>query len=500
MINCHLQSLLSPWISNIDIIPKIKIKNLQLDSRLIKSGDVFIALAGHNINGEYFISEAIKLGAIAVIINTYQKQYNGKILKLHGTPIIYLYKLLDNLSALSGRFYQNPANNMRIIGVTGTNGKTTITQLISQWVNLLGGNSSVMGTIGNGLYRKQNQLTQNTTSSAIEIQKFLHYFLQQGSNLVAMEVSSHGIEQHRVASLPFTAIVFSNLTEDHLDYHKTMKQYENTKWKLFSKHSFKIAIINYDDLIGKKWLHNLINAVPVSLNQKLEIKDQNHWIYGEKINYQYNCSHIEFKSSWGNGSIKTKLIGEFNISNLLLSLATLLTLDFPLEKLIKSAPNLQPICGRMEVFESQNQVTMIVDYAHTPDAIHKVLLFIKSICKGKIWCLFGCGGDRDKTKRPLMGSIVENIADVVIITDDNPRSENSLDIIKDILSGFKFPKNANIILNRAQAINYAFNQAKDKDIILIAGKGHEKYQIIGNKYIKYSDQFIIQKLLSKSIC
>ncbi|AKC31934.1 UDP-N-acetylmuramoyl-L-alanyl-D-glutamate--2,6-diaminopimelate ligase [Candidatus Pantoea carbekii] len=492
MTNRNLSNLLSPWI--IRGLLACPIRHITLDSRAIHSGDLFIAVKGHNTDGRFFISQAIDRGAVAVIAEAEDKRKNGNILQRNGVPIIYLNHLSENLSKLAGRFYQQPSNKLKLIGVTGTNGKTTITHLVAQWANMLGENSAIMGTMGNGLYG-QLTLTKNTTDSAVDIQHFLHNLIRKNATLAVMEVSSHALIQYRVSDLRFNVAIFTNLSRDHLDYHGNMQAYELAKWLLFSKHQVDKIIINADDEVGRRWLKKLPDAVAVTLENNFKKNFYNQWVKATSINYYHDFTRIAFRSSWGNGELNSRLIGACNASNLLLALTTLLVLNYPLNSLIAYASRLQPICGRMQTFVVKDRPLVIIDYAHTPDALKRALITARLHCRGQLWCIFGCGGDRDKGKRPLMGAIAEKFSDTVIITDDNPRHEKSMSIINDILLGFNNLNNVHVLQNRTQAISKIVMQAKTNDIILIAGKGHENYQIFGKEYLYHSDSHIVRNLL-----
>ena len=491
MTDRNLRDLLAPWVPG---APARPLRDMTLDSRAAASGDLFIAVAGHHADGRRFIPQAIAQGVAAVIAEAEGEASDGDIREMHGVPVIYLAKLQQRLSALAGRFYQQPASKLKLIGVTGTNGKTTTTQLMAQWANLLGETGAVMGTVGNGLYG-QLVATENTTGSAVDVQHVLNDLVGQGATLTAMEVSSHGLVQHRVAALPFAAAVFTNLSRDHLDYHGDMQSYESAKWLLFSEHQVAEAIINADDEVGRRWLAKLPDAVAVTMEDNLQSGCHGRWLKATAVDYHDGGAHIRFSSSWGNGEFDSRLMGAFNVSNLLLALATLLALDYPLDALVATAPQLQPVCGRMEVFTAPDKPTVVVDYAHTPDALEKALEAARLHCKGQLWCVFGCGGDRDKGKRPLMGAIAEQFSDIVVITDDNPRSEEPMAIVNDILTGLLDPGRVRVVSGRAQAVTNAVMQAGADDIVLVAGKGHEDYQIIGNRRLDYSDRDTVARLL-----
>ncbi|WP_158781843.1 UDP-N-acetylmuramoyl-L-alanyl-D-glutamate--2,6-diaminopimelate ligase [Pantoea sp. BAV 3049] len=491
MTDRNLRDLLAPWVPG---APERMLREMILDSRLAASGDLFVAVKGHEADGRRFIPQAIAQGVAAVIADAEGEAEDSEIKEMHGVPVIYLAQLAQRLSALAGRFYQQPGEKLRLIGVTGTNGKTTTTQLLAQWAQLLGETGAVMGTVGNGLYGHLAP-AENTTGSAVDVQHMLSTLVEQGATLAAMEVSSHGLVQHRVAALPFAAAAFTNLSRDHLDYHGDMARYEAAKWLLFSEHQVGQAIVNADDEVGRRWLEKLPDAVAVTMENNLQPGCRGRWLKATAVDYHDNGAKVTFESSWGNGEIDSRLMGAFNVSNLLVALGTLLAVGYPLASLIATGNQLQPVTGRMEVFTAAGKPTVVVDYAHTPDALEKALLAARLHCKGQLWCVFGCGGDRDKGKRPLMGAIAEQFSDVMVITDDNPRSEDPAAIVADVLSGLLDAGRARIMPGRAQAVTNTVLQAKEGDIVLVAGKGHEDYQIVGNRRLDYSDRVTVARLL-----
>ncbi len=489
--NRNLRDLLSPFSI---LTPRLALREITLDSRMAAKGDLFIALMGHKKDGRYYIPQAIANGVSAVIAEAYGQNKDGVIMDEYGVPIIYLHQLHQRLSYLAGCFYGHPAKRLRLVGVTGTNGKTTTTQLLAQWSHLLGETSSVMGTIGNGLLHYLDA-AKNTTCSAVELQYQLNNFANKGATFCAMEISSHGLVQHRVASLPFSAAVFTNITHDHLDYHGDMSNYEAAKWTLFTKHNVEQMILNADDNIGQYWLKKLPDAIAVTMKNKRIGISNSRYLQTTDLRYHNHGASISFRSHWGAGCIKSQLIGAFNVKNLLLALATLLALDYPLDELLETANYLQPVCGRMEVFNRPGKPIVIVDYAHTPDALQKALEAARLHCMGRLWCIFGCGGDRDKDKRPLMGRVAEQYADLVVITDDNPRAEVSQAIIHDIFAGIVDTEKTLIIVDRAEAVTNTIIQAKEQDVVLVAGKGHENYQWVGNIRLSYSDRVTVAQVL-----
>lgn len=491
MTDRSLRDLLAPWVPD---APERILHEMTQDSRMVAAGDLFVALAGHQTDGRRYISQAIAQGAAAILAEASEEAGEGEIRYVDDVPVIYLSQLHERLSELAGRFYHQPAQRLSLIGVTGTNGKTTTTQLLAQWVRLLGETSAVMGTIGNGLL--DNIIAaENTTGSAVDVQHQLFTLAEQGATFVAMEVSSHGLVQHRVAALPFVAAVFTNLSRDHLDYHGDMDHYAAAKWQLFTTHHYGQAIINADDEVGRRWLAKVPDAVAVSMDTTVNLHGYHRWLQATRIDYHDNGATIHFVSSWGEGEIESRLLGAFNVSNLLLALATLLALGYPLAELVQTASALHPVCGRMEVFSAPGKPTVVVDYAHTPDALEKALQAARLHCRGKLWCVFGCGGDRDKGKRPLMGAIAEELADNVVVTDDNPRTEEPAAIINDILAGMLDAGRVTVQMGRAEAVSHAVMQAEEDDLLLIAGKGHEDYQIVGHRHLDYSDRLTVAQLL-----
>ncbi|KEY91122.1 UDP-N-acetylmuramoyl-L-alanyl-D-glutamate--2,6-diaminopimelate ligase [Candidatus Photodesmus blepharus] len=485
-----LAQLIFPWIklSN-TIFSDLPIQRLELDSRKIIQGDTFIALIGYVFDARRFIGHAISSGANIVLAQSCSQYAHGRIEYIADVPIIYIKNLNMHLSELAGRFYQNNSNTL--IGVTGTNGKTTISQIIVQWLELLGKRAAVMGTIGNGFLDNLKK-TANTTGNALEIQHILSDLEQQGAEYTALELSSHGLQEGRVGALKFSAGIFSNLSRDHLDYHANMREYAEAKFSLFSKHSCQQIIINADDKIGSSWLKRLPNALAVCLSTSPTTSSS---VFTQLVEYSNSGIKISFSGKYGKGVLSAPFIGAFNASNLLLAFSCLLALGFDKKKLIESSSKLVPVIGRMELFQASGKAKVVVDYAHTPDALKKALIALRTHCSGHLWVILGCGGERDRGKRPIMAAIVEKRADKIVLTDDNPRGESPQLIIEDMLKGLKYPLLAYVEHHRYEAIRFALSQAKGKDIILLAGKGHEDYQVMANERIHYSDRESVRQLL-----
>ncbi|WP_424765314.1 UDP-N-acetylmuramoyl-L-alanyl-D-glutamate--2,6-diaminopimelate ligase [Necropsobacter rosorum] len=470
---------------------RVELTDMTLDSRSVKTGCLFVAIKGHQTDGRRYIAQALQNGASAVLFEADSAAQHLQLQQQNGIPLIAYYRLPEQLSAIADHFYHSPSRHLTLVGVTGTNGKTTVAQLLAQWTQLLGHRAGVMGTIGNGLYG-QVKAAANTTGSAVEIQTSLAQFVAQGADFAAIEVSSHGLVQHRVEALHFAAAIFTNLSRDHLDYHHSMENYAAAKKRLFTELHSEHKIINADDDSGAQWLAELPQAIAVSCNPAFR-PHRHRWLKAERISFDANGARIAFNSSWGAGELHSPLIGAFNVSNVLLVSATLLALGYSVAQLSDSVTQLHGVCGRMQMLTAPGKATAIVDYAHTPDALEKALSAARLHCHGKLWCVFGCGGDRDSGKRPLMAHIAERLADRVIATDDNPRTEDKRKIMADILAGFSQPQRVSVIHDREQAIRTALQSAVENDVILIAGKGHEDYQIIGTTKQHFSDQETVSK-------
>lgn len=487
-----LSTLLAPWVDlSTHEFGNVTVSQLELDSRKVHQGATFIAVPGHAVDGRTFIASAIDKGASAVIAQATEDSCHGAVEVIAGKPVVFIDGLDSQLSALATRLY--PLQSMKLIGVTGTNGKTTITQLIAQWLGLVNKNAAVLGTAGNGFLTDLQPAT-NTTGSAIEIQQTLASLEEQGADYTAMEISSHGLVQGRVKTLPFAVSVFTNLSRDHLDYHGTMKEYEQAKLSLFTQHDTARAVINVDDPVGARWAQVVANAIQVSLQPVIAEKA----VYASQVEYSESGIILSFSGLYGDGQIAVPLIGEFNANNVLVALTTLLTLGVDKQRLIETSGQLTPVIGRMELFKTPNKAKVVVDYAHTPDALEKALLALRVHCNGKLWAIFGCGGDRDTGKRPMMAEIGERLADKVIIADDNPRSEDPASIVKDMLEGMSQPEHAIVEHDRYNALQFALTYSQAQDIILLAGKGHEDYQVLANETVHYSDRESAQQLLELS--
>ncbi len=472
------------------------ISGLALDSRAVLEGDAFIALSGAKQHGLVHVEQAINNGACAVIFDPAGGgRQLAEALPSSGSshvPMIAVEKLGLKLGELAARFYGDPSRPMSVIGITGTNGKTSCSQFLSQMLDDCG----IIGTLGWGEWGKLNK-TLNTTPDALAIQKILAELLKDKKRIVAMEVSSHGLEQGRVNGVRFKGAVFTNISRDHLDYHGTMDAYVQAKLALLSTPGLAFAVVNLDDAYSEQ----IIAAVPESVQRwqfsvSGKTADSGECIYAESI--RHKTDGIEFDLRWQDQlqRVKVPLYGDFNVENVLAVLTVMLAMDVSLQEAAKKLSCIQPVDGRMERFGTKTDPLIFVDYAHTPDALDKVLSSMRKHCKQALWVVFGCGGNRDTGKRPQMGKIAEQWADHVVITDDNPRYENGLDIVNDILAGCRTAK-VEVIQNREQAIQKVITQAAAGDCVVIAGKGHEQYQEINGVQLPFSDKQVVMEALDR---
>jgi UDP-N-acetylmuramoyl-L-alanyl-D-glutamate--2,6-diaminopimelate ligase len=457
-----------------------KVSGLCLDSREIENNDLFLAVPGKSTDGRQFISAALVSGAAAVVAE-FPAAYSG-------TGKVYEVQGLKRLiGAIADRFYQSPSKQLCVIGVTGTNGKTTCCHLLAQVLQKLGAQSGVLGTLGNGLVGELHQ-AELTTSDAVHVHKDLRGLFDKGADFICMEASSHALDQGRVDRVAFDITLFTNLSQDHLDYHGDMQSYGEAKARLFQWPDLTAQVVNIDDPFGA-WLAEQSGSGVL-------------WTYGEcaaaRVQLQKLSvlpDRIELRVTADNTctEICVALLGSFNAMNVLAVFATLLALGFPAARAAQALSTVQPVRGRMEVVLKPGKARVVVDYAHTPDALSKALQACRAQCSGKLWVIFGCGGDRDSSKRADMGSIACLNADYSIVTSDNPRCENPLAIIADIQAGCD---GSEVVLeNRQKAIAFAISQASKNDIILVAGKGHETYQIVGKRYLPMDDRLLAEQAM-----
>lgn len=467
-------------------IPDVTVSGVKLDSRQVANGDLFIAIPGYETDGRAYIDAAIDQGAVAVIAESPGLAVEQR----RGAVVVGFSGVREHLSEIAGNFFEHPSKDMTVIGVTGTNGKTSVTHIIAQLAQRLGRESAVIGTTGSGLIGRLLP-ERHTTPDAVTIQQRLATLKAEGAELVAMEVSSHALVQRRVDALQFAAAAITNISRDHLDYHGTMDNYVAAKQRLFTDFGVQHRIVNADDAVLANWYKEHGAELWVTLN------DASLEPSLKASGLQFHEEGSAFELSWQGQSyaIETPLLGRFNIYNVLTAIATLLSLGYKPGDLANACKQLMPVPGRMEAFHNQHSPLVVVDYAHTPDALDQVLRALRLHCKGKLWCVFGCGGDRDRGKRPQMGKVAADSADVVVVTDDNPRTEPSEQIIDDILAGIAEKDKVNVWPGRREAVIRAMQEAQQDDVVLLAGKGHEDYQVIGTQRVDYNERAVVSDWL-----
>jgi UDP-N-acetylmuramoyl-L-alanyl-D-glutamate--2,6-diaminopimelate ligase len=469
------------------------VKGITYDSRAVKPGDLFIALSGKHNNGKNFISEALAKGAVAVVSDEYRQ--------MDGATLLVVKDTLQAMAALSADFYGHPDRQLLLVGVTGTNGKTTITYFLESILENAGLPTGVMGTV-NYRYGKTSYPAANTTPQSADVYRFMGELVKDRRKAAVMEVSSHALSLGRVEGLEFDIAIFTNLTRDHLDFHQTMENYFEAKASLFAgladgtKNRQKFAIINTDDPWGRKLLERTIRAKTITygIKQKAEV-------FAEAPHISSRGTEFTLITPLGNKKVRLSHLGQHNVYNALAAAAAALGAGLPLDKVVEGLEKATAVPGRLERVEAGQNYTVVVDFAHTDDALHNVLTALRELKPARIITIFGCGGDRDRSKRPLMGDIASELSDYVIVTSDNPRSEQPEKIALDIEVGIrrKHRNNYQVLLDREQAIAQAISMAMKGDIVLIAGKGHETYQILGDRRIHFNDTETALRFVKKKL-
>ncbi len=484
-------------------LPNPLITSITCDSRSVKPGSLFIGLQGENVDGGLFWPEALANGAVAVVISK-----NTADLRQPSTSDCVLVVSIP-ISELFGRiaasFYGNPSSKISLIGVTGTNGKTTTAHLIEHLSSKMGISTALFGTLFKRWPgRKINAV--HTTDFANSLQSQLAAAVSGGVQLAAMEVSSHSLDQNRVSGCRFKGAVFTNLTQDHLDYHSSMVGYFDAKAKLFDVQLLEQgpnrAVVNVDDPWGKILAQKIGDMCWRSSLSSQTLEDGKAELGITRVEIFENRVTGLLWSPKGKGEFSSPLLGRFNLMNLLQAVGVLLQQGFPLEGLLEAISDFPGVPGRMEKVElpeldRSSSPTVLVDYAHTPNGLESALAAVRPFANGEIICVFGCGGDRDRSKRPLMGAIAAKYANRVVVTSDNPRTEDPSKILKDILTGVPRETSVLVELDRATAIAAAIDQAGPKDLILVAGKGHEDYQILGDEKVYFDDKEEVLKALKQ---
>lgn len=478
-------------------VPELPVSGITSNSEQVKQGELFVAQAGLTRHAIDYAGDAVNAGAVAVIYDAndrYSLQRVALLSKQYDIYFIAINNLQQNTGEIASRFYNHPGQHFKLIGVTGTDGKTSVTHLLVQALVKLGKKAGSIGTLGYGV-ANELKMTQFTTPDAISLQKLLFELALEACEYVVMEVSSHALEQYRVNGCQFDIAVLTNLGSDHIDYHGDHANYRAAKSRLFDFQNLSARVINSNDEFGRalqlKYKGNRV--VDYSSNTASAVSAQVKLL---SSNMKPQGIQISVETVQGVLDINSGLIGDFNIDNLLACVAVLLQLGFDRQQIEVGMQGLQPIPGRMEYFPSQGQApAVVIDFAHTEQALYACLNSLKKSCKGRLVCVFGCGGDRDQSKRPKMAAVAEQLADRVIVTDDNPRHESSEKIMRDILSGFKYPDRIRIIHDRQVAIETALAEAGQNDLVVIAGKGHEQIQIVGDRRLPFSDRYVVKQIL-----
>jgi UDP-N-acetylmuramoyl-L-alanyl-D-glutamate--2,6-diaminopimelate ligase len=487
-----------------------EIKGIAYHSKQIEKDFLFAAIRGIEVDGHRFVKEAIDRGAGAVVLEKEQEVFNRTTIVVPNSR--------QALAEISANFYGDPSSRIKLIGVTGTNGKTTTTYLLESILEKSGWNVGVIGTI-NYRFGKKTISSLNTTPESLDLQRILWEMVREGVSHVVMEVSSHGLDLDRVFGCQFDAAVFTNLTAEHLDYHKTLAQYFGSKRKLFLDYLMKshkkrrFAVTNHDDPRGEEMVKEIdVPVIRYGLNPSCDVT-------ADQVTSSFEGLSCRVRTRKGDISIQSKLIGDFNLYNILAAVAVGIGMDIPLRTLREGIERLEGVSGRFEKVENQKGIHVIVDYAHTHDALEHILLGLKTLLesgnrsRGKMITVFGCGGDRDRTKRPLMGEVAGKYSDLAILTSDNPRTEDPLAILDEVEKGLKsLPlkewdtneiklwrsrKGYLRVPDRREAIRMAIRLAQSEDTVLVAGKGHEDYQIIGKKRFPFDDRIEAKKALEE---
>lgn len=463
-------------------------RDISLDSRRIGDGGLFLACAGlGDRHGLDHVDEAVRRGAAIVL----WEPVPGRAPPTLPVPAIAVPELSRLAGHIADRFFGQPSRHLRVVGITGTNGKTSISHLVAEALERAGQPAGLLGTLGAG---RPGHLAavSHTTADAVTVQAQLAELEQAGATRAAMEVSSHGLSQHRVDAVRFPGAVFSNLSHDHLDYHGHETAYAEAKRQLFTHPELEWAVINADDY----WSDHMASALS-SDTRCIRISGQDGSPAGESVRFRHyprsDGLRVAISGVLGEVTIDSRWMGHFNAFNLTAAFAVLRLEGVPADKAAAVLGAVPAVAGRMERFGGCRQPAVVVDYAHTPDALTQVLGSLREHTGGRLWCVFGCGGDRDREKRPVMGQIAARLADEVIVTDDNPRSESGEQIVADILRGAG--RDARVCRDRGEAIQQAISRARPGDVVLIAGKGHEAVQIVGEERRRFSDRERVLSLL-----
>ena len=471
----------APWAT-------LPVTGLASGSRNVQPGNLFFAVRGGQRHGLEFLATVKAAGAAAVV---WEPPWEGPLPMDDALPLLVAPELRQKLGLIASRFYGEPSRCLQIIGITGTDGKTSCAHFLAQALSdAASGPCGILGTLGVGVHG-QTEPSLHTTPDPLAVQHWLADLVAKGRRYAVMEASSHALDQGRVNGIAFAAAVLTQLSRDHLDYHGTLEAYAAAKRRLFVDHQPNWAVLNLDDAFGQELVTQAQvrrGVIAYGLGERPTALER--FVWGKRLELTANGLRLHIQSSWGQGELRAGLLGRFNASNLLATLATLLALATPFDEALTRLAQTATVPGRMERIGGEpGQPLAVIDYAHTPYALEQVLSALREHGRrSHLWCVFGCGGDRDPGKRPLMGAAAERLADRVIVTDDNPRTEDPDRIVSAILAGMQHPKAAMVIRDRRAAIFHALAEAEAGDIVLIAGKGHENYQIVGTERFPFSDR------------
>jgi len=464
-----------------------EVTSIEIDSRKVKNGCLFICIEGYNVDGHDYVNHAVTNGAVAIVT---QKDVASNV------PVIKVRSTVRALAILANAFYDNPTAKMHMIGITGTNGKTSVAHLVHEIMRKNGNSVGLIGTNGMKINEEEFE-AKNTTPDSLTLQRSFAQMVDVNVDMAVMEVSSHALHLGRIHGCQYDVTVFTNLTQDHLDYHKTMDAYRAAKSLLFAQlgNSYdvnhpKYAILNVDDAATAGYIvasQGIIMTYGIDNDADLMARDIETTSSGTR--FTLVMKDVE-------QVVQMRLVGKFNVYNILATIGACLASGLELDFIINTISELSGVAGRFELVDAGQDFSVIVDYAHTPDSLENVLRTIGEFTEGKIYCIIGCGGDRDKTKRPIMAEIASNLSDFPIFTSDNPRTEDPVVILQDMEAG-AMQNNYQVIADRKAAIEYAISEAEAGDVVLIAGKGHERYQIIGEKVFAFDDRKVARKVIRK---
>ena len=483
----------------------ITINSLVQDHRKARNGDLFIAHQGYNTHGLLYAQDAVAKGVSVVLWDGdlgFNNDKRNEILDSISNKVLCLHcdDLKSKVGPIASRYYEQPSLSLNVIGVTGTDGKTSVAHFLAQCLDAHDVHCGLLGTLGNGFINDLHP-TGLTTVDALLVQKTLADIQRAGAKHVVMEVSSHGLDQGRVNGVAFTTAVFTNMAIDHLDYHGTLDNYAAAKKRLFYTPGLGAAVINLDDEFGRKLAKEVREHVCVwgfSLKEDVSVYKEyaDYFVNALEIKPFDRGYHLSVATPKGSGHFNLPLLGRFNVANALSVLTTLLITQFSFDDAIKSLSAIHSVDGRVEIITEESKPVVVVDYAHTEQGLLSICQLARDHFNGDVWCVFGCGGDRDRSKRPLMAKAAEKYADRIIVTTDNPRHEDPQAIIDEVLTGFSSLENVEAVLDRHQAIDIAITNAQPGDVVLLAGKGHETSQIVGDVHIAFDDRRIARELLS----